>query len=83
MGQLEDATKALRAAETAVARAEETAAARIQAARDARTRARAELAAAIVEAARGGMRQVDIVRITGYSREGVRTILRRGGVEPD
>lgn len=37
---------------------------------------------AIVEAARGGMRQVDIVRATGYTRERVRQILRAGGVEP-
>ncbi|MDG4819807.1 hypothetical protein O7628_30355 [Micromonospora sp. WMMD956] len=43
--------------------------------------ARSRLAGAIVEAARSGMRQVDIVRATGYTRERVRQILRAGGVE--
>ncbi|MER5701946.1 hypothetical protein ABT023_08305 [Micromonospora sp. NPDC002296] len=43
--------------------------------------ARSRLAEAIVEAARSGMRQVDIVRATGYTRERVRQILRAGGVE--
>jgi hypothetical protein len=43
--------------------------------------ARPRLAAAIVDAARAGVRQVDIVRITGYTREQVRRILRAGGVE--
>jgi predicted transcriptional regulator len=51
-------------------------------ARAAAERAREELAAAIVEAARDGVRQVDIQRISGYSRERVRQILRAGGVEP-
>lgn len=45
--------------------------------------ARQELADAIVSAARDGMRQVDIVKITGYTRERVRQILRAGGVEPE
>ncbi len=45
--------------------------------------ARSRLADAIVHAARGGMRQVDIVRVTGYTRERIRQILRAGGVEPD
>ncbi|SCL17017.1 hypothetical protein GA0074692_0070 [Micromonospora pallida] len=45
--------------------------------------ARARLADAIVAAARNGMRQVDIVRATGYTRERVRQILRAGGVEAD
>lgn len=83
MGQLEDAARAYRAAETALQRTEEAAQARITAAREARTEARRKLAAAIVEAARRGTRQVDIIRVTGYSRERVRTILREGGVEPD
>src|SRR5262249_54645854 len=43
---------------------------------------RAPLAEAIVEAARTGMRQVDIVRISGYNREHVRRICRAAGVEP-
>jgi hypothetical protein len=36
---------------------------------------RADLAEAIREAAAGGMRQVDIVRATGYTREQVRLIV--------
>ncbi|OLB78815.1 MAG: hypothetical protein AUI14_12110 [Actinobacteria bacterium 13_2_20CM_2_71_6] len=83
MGQLDAAAKAYRAAEVAVQRAEETATARLKAARDARAEARHRLAEAIVDAAREGTRQVDIIRITGYSRERVRTILRAAGVEPD
>jgi hypothetical protein len=44
---------------------------------------RAELAEAIVAEARKGTRQVDLIRITGLSRERVRQILRAGGIEPD
>lgn len=47
------------------------------------TEARDQLAAAIVAAARDGMRQVDIVRVTGYTRERVRQILRAHGITPD
>jgi hypothetical protein len=83
MGQLDDAVRAYRDSETAIARAEAAAKAKVKAARGARTEARRRLAQAIVEAARGGMRQVDIIRVTGYSRERVRTILRAGGVEPE
>lgn len=36
---------------------------------------RADLAAAIVEAANGGRLQTDIVRITGYTRERIRQIV--------
>jgi hypothetical protein len=46
-------------------------------------RARESLAEAIVAAARDGMKQVVIVKITGYSRERVRQILRAGGIEGD
>ncbi|QGN47423.1 hypothetical protein ACN26Y_14770 [Micromonospora sp. WMMD558] len=45
--------------------------------------ARSRFAEAIVDAARDGMRQVDIVRVTGYTRERVRQILRAGGVEAE
>lgn len=41
-------------------------------------RAREDLAAAIVAAAQSGVRQVDIVRVTGYTRETVRRIVRAG-----
>lgn len=83
MGQLDDAAKAYRAAETALERAESAAAVRIRAARQAREQARAELHRAIVAEAEAGTPQVEIIRISGYSRERVRTILRQGGVEPD
>lgn len=46
-------------------------------------RKRDALIEAIVAAGQAGMRQVDIIKITGYSRERVRQILRAGGVEPD
>src|SRR5439155_7509611 len=81
VGQLDDAAKAYRAAEAAVVRAEAAAERRVRQVREQRTGARQRLHAAMVEAARGGMRQVDIIRITGYSRDRVRTILREGGVE--
>ncbi len=53
---------------------------------DARRRertARATLHDRIVEAAQAGVRQVDIVRASGMTREAIRRILRNGGVEPD
>ncbi len=83
MAKLDDAVRAYRDSEATIARAEAAAKARVKAARQARTEARRRLAEAIVEAANEGMRQVEIIRITGYSRERVRTILREGGVEPD
>lgn len=45
--------------------------------------ARADLAQAIVAAARAGMRQRDLVVATGYNRESIRRILRTNGVEAD
>jgi hypothetical protein len=45
-------------------------------------KARDELAAEIVAAARAGVRQVDIVRVTGYTRETVRRIVRAAESEP-
>ncbi|MGC9665878.1 hypothetical protein ACNTMW_04905 [Planosporangium sp. 12N6] len=44
---------------------------------------RNELAEAIAEAYRDGLRQVDIIRVTGMSRERVRQILRAAGIEAD
>lgn len=76
---LSDAVAAFHKAQANVAASEERAA-------EDRARlvdARAELADAIVAAAEDGMRQRDIIKITGYSRERVRQILRAGGVEPD
>jgi hypothetical protein len=40
------------------------------------------LADAIVAASKAGVRQRDIVDVTGYSRESVRRILRAAGVDP-
>ena len=81
MGPLDTAVKAHRAAQAALAREQETARARIQAARERAEETREALAAAIVAEANAGMTQVEIIRRTGYARETVRTILRRGGVE--
>lgn len=46
------------------------------------TELRPQIADAIVGAARGGMKQTEIVQITGYTRERVRQICRAAGVEP-
>jgi hypothetical protein len=43
--------------------------------------ARQRLAEAIVAATLAGARQVDVMRVSGYSREQVRRILRAAGVE--
>jgi hypothetical protein len=56
---------------------------RIEAARERADTARLALAAAMVEAANGGVRPTDIERRTGYTRERVRQILRAGGVEAE
>ncbi len=42
--------------------------------------AREDLANAIIQAARDGVRQVDIVKATGYTRERVRQICRQAGI---
>ena len=41
----------------------------------------AELHAAIADAAAGGVRQNELVRITGYTRERIRQITRQAGQE--
>lgn len=83
MGLLDDAVKAHRAAKTGLAKEQETARERIQTARERVEETRQALAEAIVDAAEAGMSQVEIIRRTGYARETVRTILRRGGVAAD
>ena len=83
VANLDDAVKAYQASLAAVEATKRTAEEQIKASRANVVTARAELAAAIVDAARDGMRQVDIIRATGYSRETVRSILRGGGIEPD
>jgi len=66
-----------------VPRAQEDARELVATARAEVERTRAALAEAIVRAGRAGMRQKDIVAVTGYNRERVRQILRAGGIEPD
>ena len=51
-------------------------------AKDALDDVRPRLAAAIAAAALKGVKQTDIVRVTGYTRERVRQICRAAGVEP-
>jgi len=73
----------LASAKAAIGRAQHDARALVEAARQRERDARAVLHARIVEATRAGVRQVDIVRTTGLTREAVRRIARAGGVEPD
>lgn len=63
--------------------AQEQAKRNIAAARERIEATRAVLAEAIVAAALAGARPGDIVRATDYSRERVRIILRKHGVDPD
>jgi hypothetical protein len=77
LDDLEAAMTAFREAQAAVVDAQEQLA-------EAKARvpdARARVAEAIVSAARAGVRQSDIARVTGYGREQVRRITRAGGVE--
>nr|WP_221382826.1 hypothetical protein [Actinoplanes polyasparticus] len=53
------------------------------AAKTAMDAARDVLADEIVKAARSGMRQSEIVKTTGYTRETVRRICRAAGVDSD
>lgn len=77
------AARAYAEARAAVADAQEDAERLVAEARERAAAARSMLADAIVDAARDGMRQVDIVKTTGYTRERVRQILRAGGVEAE
>ena len=83
MATLEDAVEAYRGAQARLAEVEAEAAAIVRAQRDLIEQCRVELAAAIVDAAEHGRRQVEIIQVTGYARETVRRILRAGGVEAD
>jgi hypothetical protein len=76
---LERAAKAYRDAQARLAEAR----AQVGIARNTFEEARETLAEAIVAAYHAGMRQIEIVRVTGYTRETVRVILRTAGVEPD
>ena len=76
--------RAHEAAQADLPRAQERAKKLVADARAKIERTRAALAAAMVaEFEAGRVRQIDLIRRTGYSRERVRQILRDGGVEPD
>ncbi|GAB3817312.1 hypothetical protein [Micromonospora zhanjiangensis] len=78
LDDLEAATRAYHDAQAAVVEAERALAktkANVPTARD-------RLRDAIVRAAKAGVRQTEIVRVTGYTRESVRRICRAAGVEP-
>jgi hypothetical protein len=83
LDDLEAATRAYRDAQAAVDDAQAAARQLVVDARATVDVKRAELADMIVAAARAGVRQTEIVRVTGYTRESVRRILRAGGVEAD
>jgi multidrug resistance efflux pump len=77
LDDLEAATRAYREAQAAVDDAERN----LAAVKAEVPVARGRLAEAIVRAARDGVRQTTIVKVTGYNRETVRRICRAAGVE--
>lgn len=77
LGDLEAAARAYADAQAAVVDAQR----RLAEARVAVPEARQRLTDAIVAATLAGARQVDVMQVTGYSREQVRRILRAAGVE--
>jgi hypothetical protein len=80
---LVDATAAFRRAVLGIEEAQARAIRLVTDAKARRDRARADLAAAIVQASMAGRRTRDLVDVTGYSRERIRQILRAAGVESD
>ena len=78
-GELEAAASAYRAAQAAVGDAERA----LAAAKQDVPAAREKLHAAIATASRSGMKQVELISITGYNRESIRRILRAAGIEPE
>ncbi|WP_412748300.1 hypothetical protein [Krasilnikovia sp. M28-CT-15] len=74
---LETAAQAYADAQGAIAEAQQA----LSAARDDVRIARQGLADAIVAATLAGARQIDVMKVTGYSREQIRRILRAAGVE--
>jgi hypothetical protein len=81
--ELDAAVRDYQRAVSAIETAQKAAQRRIGDARERAEAARLALAAAMVEAARNGVRPVEIQRRTGYTKERVRQILRAGGIEPD
>jgi hypothetical protein len=43
---------------------------------------RTQVGSAIVDALRAGVTPTEVVRLSGYTREGVRKIARAAGIEP-
>lgn len=84
--RLVQAAKAHREALAAVDRAKKKLAAAREAVQVANNRVndttRPELAEAIVEAAQSGIKQAELVTLSGYTRERVRQICRAADVEP-
>ena len=80
---LEAAVRAFRDAQAGLPSAQASARQLVADARARLDRARAALAQAIVAAAQSGVRQRDLVKLTGYNRESIRRILRNNGVEAD
>lgn len=78
---LDTAVAAYQQARDAVPEAQAAAQELVAEARAKVERKRVELAAAIVRAAKAGMRQKDIATETGYTRETVRRICREAGIE--
>lgn len=72
VGQLDEAVQAHQAALAGLTSVQERAQREIAAARARVDRTRGVLAEAIAAAALAGARQVDIIKVTGYSREQVR-----------
>jgi hypothetical protein len=83
VAKLDTAVQAHRAALAGLESAKEAAVASVLKARERVAPTRTALAQAIVEATVAGMRQNEIVKITGYSHEQVRTIVRAAGIEAD
>lgn len=73
----------LAAAKAGIGDAQQKAAAIVAAARERERTARTRLHEQLVRAAESGVRQGDLVKASGLTREAVRRILRAGGVGPD
>jgi len=80
---LDAAVRDYRRAVLGIGTAEQAAKRRVAAARERADTARQVLHKAMVQAAREGVRPVELQQRTGYTKERVRQILRAGGVEPE
>jgi hypothetical protein len=73
----------LELARAGIGRAQDEARAVVEKARERERQARGALHAAVAAAAASGVRQIDLVRTTGMTREAVRRIVRAAGIEAD